>query len=423
VETKANYVLIGLFALAGLGALLGTFLWFARVQLDQQFAYYDIRFPTVSGLSDASDVRFGGLPVGQVVDVRISEERDGTITVRIEVDAKTPVRADSVATIESLGVTGVSFVSIDAGTTDAPLLVDSSGGGIPEITSGRSTLQTLSEDAPELVSETLLVVREIGDLFRGENADRIERTLINAEVASEEFAGALEGFSGIASTVDQFTDQINRFNSTLDALTAELNVVLATANDTLISIEQLATETTAIVERGEGTLDNVDEVVSAASRYISEDLTATTNALQAAAAELRAELSAFGADAAGLIATFEETGSAATDRLRDAEVTLDRANTLLATLDTTAIAVEGAAARVDTLIAEEGAPLLAELRVVVADTTQAIAVVTETAQTDLPVMIADIRTAVTRATTVIDSVGTDLTTASEGVADEVVRAD
>jgi phospholipid/cholesterol/gamma-HCH transport system substrate-binding protein len=72
VETKANYVLIGLFALAGLGALLGTFLWFARVQLDQQFAYYDIRFPTVSGLSDASDVRFGGVPVGLVVDVRIS---------------------------------------------------------------------------------------------------------------------------------------------------------------------------------------------------------------------------------------------------------------------------------------------------------------------------------------------------------------
>jgi phospholipid/cholesterol/gamma-HCH transport system substrate-binding protein len=49
------------------------------------------------------------------------------------------------------------------------------------------------------------------------------------------------------------------------------------------------------------------------------------------------------------------------------------------------------------VIAEEGAPLLAELRVVVADATQAIAVVTETAETDLPVMIADIRTAVTNA--------------------------
>jgi phospholipid/cholesterol/gamma-HCH transport system substrate-binding protein len=107
-------------------------------------------------------------------------------------------------------------------------------------------------------------VREIGDLFRGENADRIERTLINAEAASEEFAGALEGFSGIADTVDQFTDQINRFNTTLDTLTAELNVVLATANDTLISIEGWPTETTVVVERGEGTLDTVDEVVGAA---------------------------------------------------------------------------------------------------------------------------------------------------------------
>jgi phospholipid/cholesterol/gamma-HCH transport system substrate-binding protein len=147
---------------------------------------------------------------------------------------------------------------------------------------GRSTLQALTEEAPELVSETLLVVREIGDLFRGENADRIERTLINAEAASEEFAGALEGFSGIAGTVDQFTEQINRFNTTLDAVTEELNVVLATANDTLLSIERLADETTGVVARGEGTLDQVDEVVGAAARYIAEDLTATTNELQAA---------------------------------------------------------------------------------------------------------------------------------------------
>jgi hypothetical protein len=68
-----------------------------------------------------------------------------------------------------------------------------------------------------------------------------------------------------------------------------------------------------IVERGEGTLDNVDEVVGAASRYISEDLTATTNAAcRPQRPNCGRKLSALGADAAGLIATFEETGSAAT---------------------------------------------------------------------------------------------------------------
>jgi hypothetical protein len=63
------------------------------------------------------------------------------------------------------------------------------------------------------------------------------------------------------------------------------------------------------------------------------------------------------------------------------------------------------------------------MRVAVADATQAIALVTEAAETDLPGIIADVRAAVDRATAVIDTVGTDLTEASGGVADVVARAD
>jgi len=51
----------------------------------------------------------------------------------------TPVRTDSVATIESLGVTGVSYVGISAGDPGAPLL--EAEDGIPEIEAGRSVLQ------------------------------------------------------------------------------------------------------------------------------------------------------------------------------------------------------------------------------------------------------------------------------------------
>ena len=71
METKANYVLIGAFALAGFLGILAFFLWFAQVELDRQFAYYDIDFSTVSGLSSASEVRFSGLPVGKGGEVVI----------------------------------------------------------------------------------------------------------------------------------------------------------------------------------------------------------------------------------------------------------------------------------------------------------------------------------------------------------------
>lgn len=276
METRANYILIGLFALAGFLGLLGFFLWFARVELDRQFAYYDIRFTSVSGLSNASDVRFSGLPVGQVVDVRLAPVRDGTIAVRIEIAAETPVRADSVATIEAQGVTGVSYVAIGPGSPEAPLLLASSDEDIPEIEAGRSTLQSLTEDAPELVAETLRVVQQVGDLFRGENADRLENILVNAETASADFATALEGVSGVAETVEDFAEQINRFNSTLDTLTGELTTVLETADNTLVAIGEMATDARAVVNAGAGTLNTVDGAVAEARRYIADDLTATT---------------------------------------------------------------------------------------------------------------------------------------------------
>jgi phospholipid/cholesterol/gamma-HCH transport system substrate-binding protein len=421
LETKANYLLIGLFALAGMLGILGFFLWLARVELDQQFSYYDVRFTSVAGLSAASDVRFSGLPVGQVVDVRLSPERDGTILVRLEVDAETPVRADSVATIESQGVTGVSFVSIGPGTSDSALLSPEDG-EVPVIEAGRSTLQSLTEDAPELVSETLRVVREIGDLFSGENEGRLERIIANVETATEEFVAALEGISGITTTVTQFTEQINRFNTTLDTLTQDLSVVLTSANETLQSIDLLADQATAVVASGTDTLNIAQGAIAEGQRYIAEDLTAVTTSVQETLVALRSELSTMRSDASALMATLGTTGETATLRLQEAEATLARIDTLLGSLDSTSAAVGAAATRIDGLIVEQGTPLLSETRAAVAAATEAIATINATAETDLPAVMADVRAAAETARSVITTVGADLTAATTGLPEVVTQA-
>lgn len=415
METKANYILIGFFTLAGFLGIFAFFLWFARVELDQQFAYYDIRFSSVSGLSNASDVRFSGLPVGQVVDVRLAPDRNGTILVRAEVDAQTPVRANSVATIESLGVTGVSFLSISPGTPDTPLLAEVSDDDIPEITSGRSTLQALSEDAPQLVEETLLVMQELGTLFSDENARRIERIILNVEAASDEFAATFQAFSGVADTVDDFAGQISRFNSTLDTLTSEMNVMLTSANETLNSIDALARETTRVMQGGTEAIDDLQGAIGQVDRYVAEDLTAATRETRDMIAELRDELSRIGAETSTLIATLDQTGSTATRRLSEAEATMAALNDLVASLDQTSRAIEGAAVRIEGLIEEEGAPLLAETRIAVAQATEAISAIRDTARDDLPMLLSDVSEAVAEARGVIAGLdlgeaGADLST-------------
>lgn len=423
METRANYILIGAFTVAGMLGILGFFLLFASVELDRQFDYYDVRFPSVSGLNNASDVRFSGLPVGQVVDVRLAPERDGTIVVRLEVDAETPIRADSVATIEAQGVTGVSFVGISGGTPEAPFLEDIAAGSIPEIQAGRSVLQVLSEDAPALLSETLMIVSEIGDLLTDENRNLLKSILVNTESASAEFANSLQNFSTVADTVNAFADEISRFNSTLNTITEDLTTVLSTTNTTIEGIGLLTGETRLLVERGVGTLDGFDATMAETQRFVAEDLVQTADDARDLLAELRTQavtlgadaeglMETLGTDAEGLIGTLDGTGLTATARLDELAQTLTSIDALIARLDTTTTDVGSAVRRIDGLVASDGAPLLSETRTLIASANAAMTSVNAVATVDLPAIVADIRSATDTTARVIAEVGGSLNSAT-----------
>lgn len=422
METRANFFLIGAFTLAGLVGILAFFFWFAQVELDRQFDYYDIRFSSVSGLGNASDVRFSGLPVGQVVDVKLSPERDGTILVRVEIDAETPVRTDSVATIEAQGVTGVSFVGIDAGAASSPLLEPTEAEPIPEITAGRSTLQSLSEDAPRLLQKSLEMVEDVGDLLGEENRQRLDSILENAEAASADFRRTLEDFSSVTTTVSEFAEQINRFNATLDTITGDLTGVLETADTTLTSIGELSEQGKGVLTAGADTLASAQSAIEQTEAFVAGDLKLTAEELRKAAAELTSQASVLAEDARALMATLGTTGETATARLNEAQTTLEAANELIARLDETAVAVGGTATSIDTLIRDEGAPLLAETRKMVAEADRAIASVATVATEDLPTIMSDIRSAAKTFREVTSEVGEDLTTYGQSAGEVIETA-
>ena len=93
METRANYVLIGAFTLIGLIGALGFLLWLAKVEVDKRYAYYDVMFEDVSGLGDAADVRYNGLPIGQVTGVALDTTDPSKVRVTLEVDATVPIES------------------------------------------------------------------------------------------------------------------------------------------------------------------------------------------------------------------------------------------------------------------------------------------------------------------------------------------
>ncbi len=423
METRANYVLIGAFALAGFFGLLAFLLWFARFELDRQFAYYDVRFTSVSGLSRASEVRFSGLPVGQVVDVRLSPDRDGTVLARLEVAGDTPVRADSIATIESMGVTGVSYVGISAGDPQAPLLRDDET--IPEIPAGRSVLQSITEDAPEIVAEALAVMQKIGEILNEDNQQKVQDILDNLAQSSGELSQALADFAVVSQTIASASVDIAGFTGRLDPVIGAVEGTLGNVDTTLDAFTTLSQRLISSLDVGDAALASGRVALDAAEVFMTGDLPVIVQDLTATTKLLREQTEVLVADARELIATFKATGTQATARLTEARATLQATETTIARLLETLDRIDAAATSFDDLITNDGTALMAETRAMIANADSAVGMISNVAQSDLPTIVADIRSATGTASRVIEDLGQQIGAAAgrvEGLTDGAAQA-
>jgi phospholipid/cholesterol/gamma-HCH transport system substrate-binding protein len=270
METKANYVLIGAFAIAGFLGMIGFLMWFSNLQLNRQFAYYDAYFPEVTGLTVSSQVLFAGLNVGTVVDMQLAPDNSASVRVRLEMDEDTPVRADSRASIESSAVTGISTVSITPGTGTAPLLREASSESVPVILSGRSTLQTLGEQAPQLLTRLNVLAAQLTTLLGDENQARVAQILTNVERST--------------GNLDQTMADVSKATEAVSAAATDL----AGFGDRLQDLSQSADKTLAQVS---GAAEEARTALAGVNGYVSEDLTPLTNQLQASVAALQGDLS------------------------------------------------------------------------------------------------------------------------------------
>lgn len=410
METRANYVLIGAFALAGFLGLLLFLMIFANVGFDRRFTYYDVRFESVSGLSRASEVRFEGLSVGQVVDVRLAPEMDGRIVVRLEVLEETPLRTDSIARISSQGVTGVSFVALSAGSPDAPMLRGTAE--IPEIEAARSTMDVLFEDAPRVVSQVLETLERVNDVLSDDNRGRVAQILINLENASENLDGALDDFAEVTRIVAEASSGIAQFTERLEPVADAAVVTLGNVDSALATYTGLAARVEGTLDVGDQTLESAKRALDTVDLFLADDLPALTRDLTETSATLRRQAEAVGGDARTTLAAFTQAGDEATARLREARSTLAGADAMLARLTETLDIVDRAAGSFDSLLEGAGAALVSETREMVAAATTAVTAVTTAATEDLPAVMADVRQAATTAAQVVESVGADLSRAS-----------
>ncbi len=295
--------------------------------------------------------------------------------------------------------------AISAGSRGAPLLAAASDAPIPEITAGRSAIQALTEEAPQVVSQILALLEDLGEVTGPENQARVQTILANLATSSDSLTQALDNVAAVSGDISTAVSGVSDFAAGLESISQAVSRALDVTDDMVASVDALSQEATQTLQTGTAALEAARDAAEVTRTFVSEDLGSATGEVRETAALVRDRLTTLGDEASRTMADFAAAGRAATDRLEQAQQTLTAADEMLGRAGDTL-------ASVDTLVAGPGAELVAEARQAVAEASRTLSAVGDTAEADLPAIAADMRSAAQQVDAAAARVGQDLSAAS-----------
>lgn len=119
-----NYTAVGLFVVVLGTALVGAVLWLASGGAFKQKydTYQAIEDESVAGLSTNAPVKYNGVDVGKVRDIRLAPGNPEQVNLLFDIERGTPIKADTVAVLKIQGLTGIAYVELSGGARGAPPL-------------------------------------------------------------------------------------------------------------------------------------------------------------------------------------------------------------------------------------------------------------------------------------------------------------
>lgn len=222
METRANFVLIGAFTLA---AVLGAFafiMWIAGYGASGTHRHYEVVFDgSVSGLSIGSNVLFNGLKVGEVTDLRFVKDNPAQVIADIDVtNASAPINANTMAQLETQGLTGTGVVALKGGEVKGAAELTGNPPVIPSLpTATLADLQTKAGYVLDLANKLLV-----------DNAAGIHQTVDNVQ----QFSMALAHNAG---RVDEALASIADLGKTIGPLASKAQTLAEDADKLIKSID------------------------------------------------------------------------------------------------------------------------------------------------------------------------------------------
>ncbi len=162
-----DHIRLGLFVLGGsLLLIVVLYLLGSKQDMFQRTVRVEVRFQQVSGLRPGNNVRYAGINVGTVKDIRIESDTSVLVSLAIREKNAGHIRENSIASLGSDGLMGNRLVNIASGEGEAAPISDG--------TLLRSSVPLDTDLMMRTLDRTNMNMAEITDDLR-ELSDRINR--------------------------------------------------------------------------------------------------------------------------------------------------------------------------------------------------------------------------------------------------------
>ncbi|MCX2683355.1 MlaD family protein [Campylobacter sp. MIT 21-1685] len=251
MENKANYFFVGIFVFGVFFASVVFIFWFGGYSQRADFEYYKIRTKdSVSGLSLKAPVRLLGVEVGSVEKINIALSDDLEVDILIKVEKDTPIKEDTVATLELQGITGLKFIQLQGGSKEARKLSELSKDSIPVIQFKESFLTAINKQSEHIFSLVKTADDKTKELLSEKNLKNFEVLLHNLAQISTDFKAHSKILNEnintltlkLAMATDEFintTKNVNFMLRNLDTATSNFSSFFKKANSKFEAYDEL----------------------------------------------------------------------------------------------------------------------------------------------------------------------------------------
>lgn len=288
MEAKTNYTIVGVVVLVLIVGLLSAILWLSVGFNQKSYNLYTVYLhEPASGLSKDAPVKFNGVQVGYVHDIKLNKNDPRQVEILLDIESGTPITTSTAATLISQGITGVTYIGLTAGSSDLTPIQKLPGEPYPVIPARPSLFNQLDSLLKEVSESIGKVSTQAQHIFNEENARHVRRVLSNLEQVTGVVAHNSKSIGNSIKHADVLLDNLAKSSDSFPRMIHELQTGISKFKVMADSLSTAGTSVSSTMTSGRNTLDKISQETVAPAAILLRRLNAISANLEKVSSEIR----------------------------------------------------------------------------------------------------------------------------------------